>query len=81
MTAEEVIKAIGEDDKLEAIQPFWEEAMAVMPEGLLPFLEPTAVIENRQWSGLEGSLDTSLLTVAAQISADRALCCLAWYCF
>lgn len=81
MTAEEVIKVIGEDDKLEAIKPFWEEAMAVMPEGLLPFLEPAAVVENRQWSGLEESMDTSLLTVAAQISADRALCCLAWYCY
>ncbi|MDD3927624.1 MAG: acyltransferase domain-containing protein [bacterium] len=81
MTAEDVAKAINEADMLEGIAPFWEEAMAVMPAGLLPFLDPAAVIENRQWGGLEDSLDAPLLATAAYISADEALRCLAWYCY
>jgi len=81
MTAEDVVKAIVEEDMLEAVTPFWDEAMAGMPDGPLPFLDPAAVIENRQWGGLEESLDASLLATAAYISADKALRCLAWYCY
>lgn len=59
----------------------WDEALAAMPEGGLPFLDPGSIPGRRQAAGLTEDHDAALLAIAATIAGDPWLRALAWYLY
>ncbi len=59
--------------------PQWAAAMAAMPAGELPFLDPAQVPARRQAAGLTADHDQPLVDMATAIAGDPALRCFAWY--
>lgn len=57
----------------------WEEAMAAMPAGLPPFLDPTALPGRRAAVGLPSERDPVLREMAERVAKDPALLRYAWY--
>ena len=79
MTASTVLRDIQEPGAYGGNPPFWEEAMAALPAGTLPFLDLAAIPARRAAVGLPAERDALLLDVAATVAADAALRCFAWY--
>ena len=61
--------------------PNWDEAMAALPSGALPFLDPCFVPARRAAAGLPEDRDPLLLDVAATVEQDPWLRYLAWYLY
>ncbi len=80
LTAEAVLREIGELDHLAAVAPFWDESQAEYPEGGPAFLQPEAIRENRLWCGFDDGVEIDLLRVAKIIVEHPALARLAWHC-
>ncbi len=58
---------------------FWDEAMASLPVGVLPMLDPAAIPARRAAAGLPADRDGLLRAVAATVASDPALSRFAWY--
>ncbi|OGV64989.1 MAG: hypothetical protein A3K18_32880 [Lentisphaerae bacterium RIFOXYA12_64_32] len=80
MTAEQALAAVGGLPALEHVAPYWDESMAAMPSGGVPFLDSEAVRSNREWCGFPAAVDTVLLATAARIRENPALSALIWHC-
>ncbi len=59
----------------------WEEAMAALPAGLPPFLDPAALPGRRAAVGLPSARDSVLLEMAERVAKDPALLRYAWYLY
>ncbi|MEI6168101.1 MAG: acyltransferase domain-containing protein [bacterium] len=79
LTAQAVLEGIRETTAYGGAPMFWDQAMAEMPAGPLPFLEPADVPARRAAAGLPAERDVLLTGIAAVIDADPALRSLAWY--
>ena len=79
LTAQAVLESIHEPTTYGGNPPFWEQAMAEMPAGRLPFLDPATVSARRAAAGLPAERDALLTEMASMLSTDPALRGLAWY--
>lgn len=79
LTVAETLAQIQEPQAFGGQPAHWDEAMAAMPDGPLPFLDPTALPARRRAAALPDDHDPLLLAVAASVAADPALRQFAWY--
>jgi hypothetical protein len=79
LAAQTVLQDIQEPAAYGGNPPFWAEALAALPAGILPFLDPATLSARRAAAGLPAGHDAGLAGMAATVAADPALRCLAWY--
>jgi len=75
----DVLQRLGLEKDREAIEPGWAEALAGLPSGALPFLEPAFIEEGCAYSGFTPEIVAQAVRAAARIEADPALRALAWH--
>jgi hypothetical protein len=73
------LQSIQEAEAYGGKPPFWDEAMAAMPGGTPPFLDPGALPARCAAAGLPAERDALLLEMAATAASDPALRAFAWY--
>ena len=81
MELKDILSALGEEDCLEAVKPYWEESEACFPKDLPPFLQPERIKENRQWCLLPEYDEPKILETARRVAEDDNLLHLAWHCY
>ena len=79
LTIQDVLKALNESDAIDAVSAEWNESMATLPDTTLHFLEPDAIIHNREVTSLPYKYDPILLTTADKINNNASLRLLAWH--
>jgi hypothetical protein len=80
MTAEEVLRRLGEEQDLDAVKLEWDQSQAAFPASGIVFLQPEQVRENLLYCGFGEDTLGPVLAAAARIQADPALAALAWHC-
>ena len=78
-TENAVLRDIQEPGAFGGKPAFWDEAMAALPAGVLPFLDPGAIAARRAAADLPAERDDLLLDVASTVASDPALSRFAWY--
>ncbi len=81
MQLHDCLRRLGEEACREALEPHWEDSVASLPDGPLPFLSPARLREWRDYCRLDPSADAALCEAARRIEDDPALRLLAWHCF
>ncbi|MDY7011648.1 MAG: acyltransferase domain-containing protein [Planctomycetota bacterium] len=81
MELKNVLAALGEEDCLEAVSPYWEESEACFPKELPPFLQPERIKESRKWCLLAEYDEPKILETAKRVAEDENLLHLAWHCY
>jgi hypothetical protein len=77
----DVLVALGAEDSLEVLQPFWDDAgVAAVPGGIPAFLSPGDITANREYVGLPADVDELLLETARRVRGNPALLALAVHC-
>jgi hypothetical protein len=79
MQLELILSELGALDTLEVLHPHWEDSLATLPEGELPFLRREAWQDNRQWLDMDAAADELFEAVASRINAAPGLRALAWH--
>src|SRR5437660_179561 len=80
MELEKVLNQIQEPGALEVLQPHWGESVAMLGEGVPPFLDPAEFLVSREYCGFGPEVDPLLEETARRIARDPALRHLAWHC-
>ncbi len=81
MKLNDVLTELRETELQEAMQPFWDQAMAVYPQSGIPFLDPQEVRRSREYGGFAAETDLPLTAMAARIRENPALSRMAWYIY
>ncbi len=81
MKLKDVLAALGEEKCLDAVSPHWDESEACYPDGLLPFLQPERIKENRKRCLLAEYMEPPILETAKRVAEDENLLHLAWHCW
>jgi len=77
--ATEILNALGEPNAWKGHPEHWDEAMAAMPPGPLPFLDKATLPERCLAARIAPDRAAYLATVADEVAADPVLKTYAWY--